>query len=216
MREQLDYNIKELDALLLKMSSQVEEIIELSIKALMEQDLDLANRIIRLDNKIDNMEISIEKKSLELIALQNPIAGDLRRVSAILKIITDLERIGDHCVNIAKVVIDIGKKPFIKPLIDIPKMAEIVRKMVNESIDSFVQANSQLAIEVAKRDDEVDALYETIYLDLLEFMRKDDVEEVDQIVNLLFIGRYLERIADHTTNICERIIYMSTGERMNF
>jgi len=216
MRAQLDLNIQELDELLLKMSSQVEEIIELSIRALTDQDHELANRIIRMDNKIDNMEISIEKKSLELIALQNPLAGDLRKVSAILKIITDLERIGDHCVNIAKVVIEIGKEPFIKPLIDIPKMAEIVREMVNGSVDSFVQENPQLAIEVAKRDDIVDDLYETIYLDLLEFMRKTENNDTKQIVNLLFIGRYLERIADHSTNICERIIYMTTGERMNF
>lgn len=215
MREKLDYEIQELDELLLKMSSQVEEIIELTIKALTEQDLDLANRIIGMDNKIDNMEISIEKKSIELIALQNPLAKDLRRVSAILKIITDLERIGDNCVNIAKVIIDIGKTPYIKPLVDIPRMAEIVRNMMNESIDSFVKADAQLAIEVAKRDDKVDALYEVIYMDLLELMKKEDVE-VKQIVNLLFIGRYLERIADHTTNICERIIYMTTGERMNF
>ena len=191
MRAQLDANIKELDELLLKMSSQVEEIIELSIKALMEQDLQLANRIIRLDNKIDNMEISIEKKSLELIALQNPLAGDLRRVSAILKIITDLERIGDHCVNIAKVVIKIGKTPFVKPLVDIPKMAEVVREMVNRSVDSFVQENPQLAIEVAKRDDEVDGLYEMIYTDLLKLMRESDNGDTTQIVNLLFIGRYL-------------------------
>ena len=216
MRAQLDANIQELDELLLKMSSQVEELIELSIKALLEQDLDLANRIIRLDNKIDNMETSIEKKSLDMIALQNPLAGDLRRVSAILKIITDLERIGDHCVNIAKVVIAIGKKPFIKPLIDIPKMADIVRLMVNESVDSFVQANPQLAIEVAKRDDQVDELYEVIYRDLLSLLKESDADDTNQVINLLFIGRYLERIADHTTNICERIIFMTTGERMNF
>ncbi len=216
MRAQLDANIEELDALLLKMSSQVEELIQLSIRALLEQDLDLANRIIRLDNKIDNMEISIEKKSFELIALQNPLAGDLRKVSAILKIITDLERIGDHCVNIARVVIEIGKTPFVKPLVDLPKMAEVVIEMVNSSVDSFVQENPQLAIEVAKRDDVVDGLYETIYLDLLKMMRESDTDDTNQIVNLLFIGRYLERIADHTTNICERIIYMTTGERMNF
>ena len=216
MRAQLDANIQELDELLLKMSSQVEELIELSIKAVLEQDLDLANRIIRLDNKIDNMETSIEKKSLDMIALQNPLAGDLRRVSAILKIITDLERIGDNCVNIAKVVIAVGKTPYIKPLIDIPKMADIVRLMVNESVDSFVQANPQLAIEVAKRDDQVDDLYEVIYRDLLALLKESDADDTNQIINLLFIGRYLERIADHTTNICERIIFMTTGERMNF
>ncbi len=216
MRVQLEENLQELDELLLKMTSQVEELIDLSTKALLEQDLELANRIIRLDTKVDNMELSIEKKSLEFIALQNPLAGDLRKVSAILKIITDLERIGDHCVNIAKVTIKIGKKPFVKPLVDIPKMAEVVKVMVNESVDSFVQSNAQLAIEIAKRDDIVDDLYETVYLDLLKLMRNSEPEDTNQIVNLLFIGRYLERIADHTTNICERIIYMTTGERMNF
>jgi len=217
MRLQMEAKLLEIEELMLKMSTQVEELIELSIKALLEQDLELANRIIRLDSNIDNMEMSIEKKSLDFIALQNPLAGDLRKVSAIMKMITDLERIGDHCTNIARVVIKIGKTPFVKPLIDIPKMAEIVKLMVTESVDSYVQCDPQLAIEVAKRDDIVDNLYETIYLDLLEHMRKsENGENTSQIVNLLFIGRYLERIADHTTNICERVIYMTTGERMNF
>lgn len=216
MRKQLDANIKELDELVLKMSSQVEELIDLSIRALLEQDMELAKKVIVLDRDVDAMEIGIEKKSLEMIALQNPLAGDLRRVSSILKIITDLERIGDHCVNIARVVLEIGQTPHVKPLVDIPKMAQIVRTMVNESVDSFVQADDQLAIEVAKRDDVVDGLYERIYMDLLNLLKCGDTEDTKQIVNLLFIGRYLERIADHTTNICERIIYMATGERMSF
>jgi phosphate transport system protein len=216
MRAQMEAKLVELEELMLKMSSQVEELIEFSIRAVLEQDLDLANRVIRLDTKIDNLEMSIEKKSIEFIALQNPLAGDLRKVSAIMKIITDLERIGDHCVNIAKVVISIGKKPLVKPLVDIPKMADIVKSMVNQSIDSFVSENAQLAIEVAKRDDLVDDLYERVYMDLLQVMKESTDDNTDQIVDLLFIGRYLERIADHTTNICERIIYMTTGERMNF
>ncbi len=216
MRAQMEAKLVELEELMLKMSSQVEELIEFSIRAVLEQDLDLANRVIRLDTKIDNLEMSIEKKSIEFIALQNPLAGDLRKVSAIMKIITDLERIGDHCVNIAKVVINIGKTPLVKPLVDIPKMADIVKAMVNQSIDSFVSENSQLAIEVAKRDDLVDDLYERVYLDLLQVMKESTDDNTNQIVDLLFIGRYLERIADHTTNICERVIYMTTGERMNF
>jgi len=216
MRVQMEAKLLEIEELMLKMSTQVEELIELSIKALLEQDLELAKRIIRLDKKVDDLEMGIEKKSLEFIALQNPLAGDLRKISAILKIITDLERIGDHCTNISRVVIEMGKTPFVKPLVDIPKMAEIVRNMVSESVDSFVDAEPQRAIEVAKRDDKVDALYETIYMDLLQLMRERDHEDTKQIVNLLFIGRYLERMADHTTNICERIIYMTTGERMNF
>lgn len=215
MRSVLDENLQQIEGLLLKMGSQVEELIDLSLKALMTKDLDLANRVIGMDKRVDNLEISIEKKCIDLIALQQPLASDLRKISSVMKIITDLERIGDHCVNISKVTIAIGKEDFIKPLIDIPKMADIVKGMVKESLDSFVNHSANQAIEVAKRDDLVDALYEQVYLDLLEFVKKDDAN-TGQVVNLLFIGRYLERIADHTTNICERIIFMTTGERKYF
>lgn len=218
MRAQMEGELREIEEDMLKMSTQVEELIELSLKSLLEKDLDLANRLIGMDKKVDSLEMVIEKKCLDFIALQGPIAGDLRKVSAIWKIITDLERIGDHCVNIARVVIAIGRTDFVKPLIDLPQMGGMVRKMVNESVDSFIQSNPQLAIEVAKRDDEVDSLYKKIYMDLFEVMHQRRKEEkvIDQVIHLLFIGRHLERIADHTTNICERIIYMTTGERMNF
>ncbi len=215
MRSVLDERLQEIEELLLKMGSQVEEQIDLSLKALMTKDLELANRTIGLDKRTDNLELSIEKKCLDLIALQQPLAGDLRKISSVLKIITDLERIGDHCVNISKVTIEMGSEPFIKPLIDIPEMAKLVKGMVRHSLDSYVKANANLAIQVAKRDDLVDDLYERVYVDLLEFVRKDDAN-TKQVVNLLFIGRYLERIADHTTNICERVIYMTTGERKHF
>jgi phosphate transport system protein len=215
MREAFEQQLRELKESLLKMGAMVENAIELSLKALVEQDIELAEKVIEIDDKIDLIEVEIENKCLELIALQQPKARDLRRISTILKIITDLERIGDHGVNIAQVTKKIGKEKFIKPLIDIPKMADIVRTMIRKSLNSFVDEDVELAKEVALMDDQVDDIYEDIYVELLE-MLSENKAIMKQVVHLLLIGRYLERIGDHTTNICERIIYMVTGKRETF
>lgn len=215
MRAILDSKMVKIQELLLKMSASVEEILEKSIKSLVEQDLELAQEVIELDKRIDELEEKIEKKCINVIATQQPLASDLRKLSAILKIITDLERIGDHAVNIAEVVLDIGDEKLIKPLIDIPKMASITRSMISKSLDAYINDDDQLAKEVAKMDDEVDDLYEGIYHELLD-MYSEDKTITKQLTQLLFIGRYLERIADHTTNICERIIYMVTGKREHY
>ncbi|WP_200905808.1 phosphate signaling complex protein PhoU [Caloranaerobacter sp. TR13] len=215
MRKHFDQQLKELHDSLLKMGTMVEKAIDIAIQSLIEQDIEKAKKVIEIDDKIDALEVQIEEKCLDLIALQQPIARDLRKISTILKIITDLERIGDHAVNIAEVVIKIGKEKFIKPLIDIPKMADIVKEMVKNSLNSYIKEDLKLAKEVAQKDEIVDNIYKDIYIELLELLTKNK-KNMPQTINLLLIGRYLERVADHTTNICERIIYMITGERVSY
>ncbi|WP_197051384.1 phosphate signaling complex protein PhoU [Caloranaerobacter azorensis] len=215
MRKHFDLQLKELHDSLLKMGTMIEEAIDMAVQSLIEQDVEKAKRVIENDDNIDILEMQIEEKCLDLIALQQPIARDLRRISTILKIITDLERIGDHAVNIAEVAIKIGKEKFIKPLIDIPKMADIVKKMVKNSLNSYIEEDLKLAREVAQMDEIVDNIYRDIYIELLELLTKNE-KNIPQTINLLLIGRYLERVADHTTNICERIIYMINGERVSY
>ncbi|QIB28160.1 phosphate signaling complex protein PhoU [Caloranaerobacter azorensis] len=215
MRKHFDLQLKELHDSLLKMGTMVEEAIDMAVQSLIEQDVEKAKRVIENDDNIDILEMQIEEKCLYLIALQQPIARDLRRISTILKIITDLERIGDHAVNIAEVAIKIGKEKFIKPLIDIPKMADVVKKMVKNSLNSYIEEDLKLAREVAQMDEIVDNIYRDIYIELLELLTKNE-KNIPQTINLLLIGRYLERVADHTTNICERIIYMINGKRVSY
>lgn len=215
MRPKLETKLSEIDELLLEMATLAEEQLNTAVEALMKQDEKMANHVIALDQKVDELEIIIEKKCLNTIALQNPLAGDLRRISSIMKMITDIERIGDHSVNIAEVVLNIGKDPYFKPLVDLPKMAHIVQEMIKSSLDAYTRGDVALATLTAKRDDEVDALYISIYKELLNFIHEDKTH-MDQIIALLFIGRYLERIADHITNLCERIVFSVSGERVTF
>ncbi len=213
MRSQFQEELKVLKIKLLKMGSMVQNIIEVSVQSLAKQDLDRARSVFELDDDIDALELEIEIQCMNLIALQQPIARDLRTIGTILKIITDLERMGDHAVNIAKVTLEIGEDKLIKPLIDIPKMARLTEDMVNKSLDAFMHEDIELAKELDADDDQVDDLYEAIYLELIEMMLENP-EIIKQATQLLFIGRYLERTADHATNIGERIIYMVTGERL--
>lgn len=215
MRPKLELKISEIDELLLEMGTLAEEQLESCIKALTTQNIDLAKIVISKDERMDELESIIEQKCLNTIALQNPLASDLRKLSSVMKIITDLERIGDHCVNIAEVVVEIGHAPHFKPLVDLPKMAHIVQEMIKASLDSYVSKDVALATLTAQRDDEVDALYITIYKELLNYIHEDKTH-MDQIISLLFIGRFLERIADHVTNICERSIFMASGKRVTF
>ncbi|MGO1653105.1 phosphate signaling complex protein PhoU [Senegalia sp. (in: firmicutes)] len=215
MREYFDKEIKHLNNLLLEMGEKSEQLIEMSIESLLNQDIELADKAIELDKDIDNMEIIIEKKCLELIVLQQPMAKDLREISAILKIITDIERIGDNGVNIAKITKKLSKKKYIKPLVDLPKMANISKEMIKKSLESFIKKDVELAKQTARMDDIVDDIYEEIYIELLE-MLTENKQIMYQVIDLLFVGRHIERIADHITNICERIIYMVDGKRINY
>jgi phosphate transport system protein len=211
MRTEYRQQLNALQIKLLKMGSMVQQIIEESLQALLEQNMERAQKIHLIDDRIDELELEIEMECMRLIALQQPMAKDLRTIGTILKAITDLERMGDHAVNIAKQTILIGEEPFIKPLIDIPRMARLAEAMVSKCLDAFMKQDVELARELSHDDDAVDEIYELIYVELLEMMIHDQ-KIINQAINLLFIGRYLERIADHATNIGERVIYMVTGE----
>ena len=213
MRERFENQLRELNVKLLKMGAMVQEIIEVSVQALNKQDLEMAKEVYRMDDEIDELELELENECMRLLALQQPMARDLRVIGTIMKIITDLERMGDHAVNIAKVTLKIGNEPLIKPLIDIPRMAKLSENMVYKSLDAFMKADIHLAEEVAHDDEAVDEIYDEIYKELIEMMIEDP-SITKQATHLLFIGRYLERIADHATNIGERVIYMVTGERV--
>jgi phosphate transport system protein len=195
----------------LRMGSMVENVINMSVNALRDQDLELAKKVYEEDDKIDAIELEIEQDCMTLLALQSPLAKDLRTITTALKIITDLERMGDHAVNIAKITLEIGKEPLIKPLIDIPRIATICQEMVRLSLNAFVKEDISLAEDVAKMDQKVDDMYEDIVEELFVIIGEDK-SKIRQGTKLLFVGRFLERIADHTTNICERLIYMVTGE----
>lgn len=209
-REHFTQKILDIKQKVLKMGALVENIIDTAMIALKAQDLDLARKIGQMDDEIDQLDLEIEQECIMLLALQQPLAKDLRTIASVLKIITDLERMGDNAVNIAEVTLKIGNETIMKPLVDIPKMADITKEMIKMSLDAFVQENIDLAEKAAKRDEEVDSLYETVINDILNIITEKK-EFTKQGTKLMFIGRYLERIADHSTNICERTIYMITG-----
>jgi len=205
-----------LDALqqeILKMGGLVEENIARSVESLAQQDLDLAEKVFEVEEAIDRMELQVEETCMRLIATQQPMAKDLRKISAAFKIITDLERMGDYSVDIAKVTKRIGNEPLIKPLIDLPRMALLVQKMVKNALDAYVAEDQELAASVGEADDEVDSLHKQVFRELLVLMMENP-RTISQATYLLFVSRSLERIADHATNISERVIYLVTGRRI--
>lgn len=210
-RERFSQQVMEVKHKVVRMGALVEDIIELAVTSLKNQDIEAAKKVYIDDDKIDALELEIETDCMKMLALQQPLAKDLRTVATALKIITDLERMGDNAVNIAKITLELGKEPLIKPLIDIPRMAQIAQDMVKLSLDAFVKEDIKLAEKVAAMDEEVDSIYLSIFDEIIELITKDN-NKTRQGTKLLFIGRFLERIADHTTNICERVIYMVTGE----
>ncbi len=213
-RNYFDKELQELQLSLIKMSSVVEEALLNAIKALKNQDVELAKKVIESDDIPDKMEFEIEDKCFKLIALQQPMAKDLRMIATALKIITDLERIADHAVDISKITIKLANEKYIKELIDIPRMGEIASSMVKDCIDAYVNQDIEKAKEISKKDDEVDALHAQIFRELLLIMMEDP-KKITQGTYFLFVSKYLERVADHVTNICERIIYSVTSEHLN-
>jgi len=213
-RNYFEKELHELHLLMLKMCTVVEEALNNTVYALKNQDPTLAQAVIDNDDVIDDMEYQIEEKCLKLIALQAPMAKDLRFIATAMKIITDLERIADHAVDISKITIKLADEIYIKELIDIPRMGEITSKMVKESIDAYVNQDAEKAKEVAMIDDEVDALHKQIFRELLLLMMEDP-KKINQATNFLFISKSLERIGDYVTNICEKIIYAVTSEHLN-
>ncbi|OPX84115.1 MAG: hypothetical protein A4E53_03890 [Pelotomaculum sp. PtaB.Bin104] len=211
-RASFDQALSELQQDILRMGFYVEESIAKAVESLIKQDMDLAKSVIDGDALIDIQELQIEDKCLMLIATQQPLAKDLRRIAAGLMIIIDLERMADLACDIAKSARRIGNQPLIKPLIDIPRMAELAQKMVKEALDAYVREDAQLAINMAAEDEMVDNLHDQVLRELLLLMMVDP-SVVDQATALLFTSRHLERIADHATNIGERVVYLATGER---
>lgn len=196
------------------MGSLVEESIAKSIVALREQNFVLAQKVVDADDIIDDLEVEIEAKIVEFIATQQPMARDLRRVTTLFKMINDLERMADYATSIAKITLRIGHEPLIKPLVDIPRMAVLSQKMVKQALDAYVREDVELAVAVGNDDDEVDKLFGQIFRELLTIMMENP-KTITQATHLLFVGRWLERIADHATNIAEEVIFLATGEKRN-
>lgn len=197
---------------LLKMGGLVEEAIAKAVFSLREQDFALAEEVVRGDDSIDELELEIEEGCLALIATQQPMAKDLRKVATLFKMIVNLERMADYATSIAKIVCRIGSDPLIKPLVDIPRMAVTTQVMVKESLDAYIHENLELALEMIAKDDDVDHLHSQIFRELLIVMMENP-KTITQATHLLFVSRYLERIADHATNIGEEVIFLVTGEK---
>lgn len=198
------------------LGSMVDKAIDRSVEALKRRDLNESEMIISDDAKINRKRFEIEEKCLLLLATQQPMASDLRVIAAAMHIITDLERMGDHAEGIAKINLLMGEEPLLKPLVDIPKMADKARDMLRQSLDAFVNRDQEAARLLAAEDDVVDRLYDRVYTELLSFMIQDP-GTVKRATFLLWAAHNLERIADRITNICERVVFMVTGqmEEMN-
>jgi len=204
----------ELEALkqtLLAMGGLVEDQIRHVMQALVDRDDALASEVIERDRQVNAYDVEVDAQCVELLALHQPAAGDLRFITTAMKIVTDLERIGDQAVNIAQRAIELNREPQLKPYIDLPRMAARAQAMVKESLDAFVARDTELARRVRAEDDEVDALKEQIFRELLTFMMEDP-RSIPRAIRLILISRFLERVADHATNIAEMVIYLVEGK----
>ena len=208
----LDLSIQTLKEYTLRMIEKCEEAVDLSIEYMLKKDMKNTRKLIRQDDDIDILREYIRDRSIELMALKQPLARDLRYIYALCDISTELERIGDYSVNICKESLEIGEDPYIKELIDIPKMKDICVEMIRGLWDALKNDDAKLAYDIAQRDNEVDELYKKAREDCLQVMYNNPEENINQGVRLVFISRYLERIGDHITNICEKIIYAKNGE----
>lgn len=203
--------LKQLEHDVLSLGDMVERAIYRSVEALKGRDLAAARQIIADDLKINEKRHNIEQKCIELIATEQPVANDLRVIIAILNIIVDLERMADHAEGIAKVVLMIGYERRLKPLVDIPRMADKAREMLREALSAFTRRDVEAAKRICAEDDEVDHLHDQVYRELLTFILEDS-RTITRATRLLWVAHNLERIADRVTNICERVVFMVTGE----
>jgi phosphate transport system protein len=196
---------------LLHLGVLVEKAINKAITALGERNAELAAAVIANDDAVDNQELKIDELCLKILALRQPAAGDLRFITTAIKVNYDLERIGDMAVNICERVQELNAEPQLKPYVDLPRMADIVQKMLKQSLTAFVNANPDLAWQVIKQDEQVDQLHGQIFHELLDYMTRD-FSTVTRSTRLLFISKYLERIADHAVNVAELVIFMVQGK----
>jgi phosphate transport system protein len=202
-----EQELEKLKEQLLDMATLVEETLRDAIKALVERDSDLIQKTMAKEDRINQMENTIDEMCLKLLALRQPMAVDLRFITSAMKIVTDLERMGDQAINICERAASLNQEPQIKPYIDIPRMAEIVQSMVKDVLDAFVNRNSALVRSVCARDDIVDGLNDQVHRELLTYMISDP-RTISRAVHLMIVSRCLERIADHATNVAEDVIFM--------
>lgn len=207
----MDLNINKLKDLTVEMMDRCENIVTKSVDAMVKKDIELSKDILLLDDEIDDLRSFIREKSIELIALKQPLATDLRTIHALGVIAIELERVGDYAVNIAMENIKIGNEEYVEELIDIPKMKDVCMSMLRNVKKALIENDAKLAHKTGLQDDIVDELYNDVYVDSVGAMHRDS-NNINQGIKLLFVGRYLERIGDHITNICELVIYSIKGE----
>lgn len=210
-RVEFHHRLELLQGEMLDMGRMVSTALDKSLRALKDLDADLAHEIIAQDEHINTKRFEIEEACLDLIATQAPLARDLRTIVAVMHIIVDLERMADHAEGTAKIVLMHQGQPLLKPLIDLPRMAELIHSMLHEALQAFIQGDTARARALALRDDEVDALHDQVCHDLLTYMIQDP-GTTTRATYLTWVSHNLERMADHVTNICERAIYTATGE----
>jgi phosphate transport system protein len=211
IRATFDQELRKLRDNLLRLGSMVDRAISCSIQALKEQDRSLAQQIIADDERINELRFRIEEDCVSLIARQQPAARDLRLIVATMSIVLDLERMADHAAGIATIVLRMGDEPLLKPLIDLPRMARISQDMLRQSLDALIADNPEEALAITKIDDDVDLLYNQIFRELVSYMIEDP-RTVTRAMYLLFCAHNVERIADRVTNICERVVFVATGQ----
>jgi phosphate transport system protein len=211
MQRHFDRDIEDLKDLLLRMGAMVEETIAQSIRAMVDRDAALADSVIKNDDEIDRMEIVIDQKTIELMVKMQPTAVDLRFIAAIMKITPELERIADLAVDVCERVTELASEAPLKPMVDIPRLAQEAQTMVRQALDAFVRGDAQLARAVIAQDDVVDRLTEQSFRELLTYML-EDARNISRAIRLTFIGKYFERMADGATNICEMVVYLVEGK----
>jgi phosphate transport system protein len=211
IRSAFHKKLREIQDDILIMGSMVGKATLLAVEALQKRDLELAKQIIADDKKINRKRFDIEEKCIQLIATQQPMASDLRTIVSVLNIITELERIGDYAEGNAKITIMIGNEPPLKPLVDIPRMAEKTADMLNRSLTAFINHDADAAIKISSEDDFIDNLYDQVFRELLTFMAEDP-KTITRATRLIWVTHNLERSADRVTNICERVVFMVTGK----
>jgi phosphate transport system protein len=210
MTRHFDKDIEEIKDQLLRMGAMVEDSIHQSIRALLERDSAIADQVIANDDRIDQMEVQIDQRVIELIAKMQPAAVDLRFVAAVMKITPELERIADLAQDVCERVIELIREPQIKPLVQLPRLAEDAQRMVRDALDAFVRGDAELARAVIRQDDVVDQLTVDSFRSLLTYML-EDARNISPAIRLTFIGKYFERMADGATNICESVVYLVEG-----
>ncbi|HSH80931.1 MAG TPA: phosphate signaling complex protein PhoU [Herpetosiphonaceae bacterium] len=210
-REHYDQQLRSLQDDLLRLASLVESSIQRSVTALKNQDVEEARRVISDDDLVDRRQYALEDKALLLIARQAPMAADLRMISAVISIASELERIGDYAEGIAKITIRGANEPLLKPLIDVPRMADLAIRMLRQAVDAFVNRDVEAARRLTDEETEVDQLTTQVQNELLSYMLRDP-KNIERALHLMFVAHNLERVADRTTNIAERLIFLVTGE----